>query len=203
MDEELLIQKVVMEVEQRMEKKLDEKINDFQTVVTKQLNSLANMLSNNMHNLLDEFRLESMANNSQVLKALEESKKDSTSTKEKESSTTKEEDNEDNNMEDFWVEVTNKKKNPTRLSGSFNIDSKLDRRQSDTFEEQIPKATKEDSIVVDELSFIQKLNYKFIFAKQRQDRAITYVQAEALTVLIKIYNRICLRIVVCCMLQQD
>jgi hypothetical protein len=30
----------VMEVEQRMEKKLDEKINDFQTVVTKQPNPL-------------------------------------------------------------------------------------------------------------------------------------------------------------------
>jgi len=173
MDEELLIQKVVKEVQQRMESKLDDKLNDFQTVVTKQLNSLANTLSNNMNNLLEEFRLESMANNSQVLKALEESKKDSTSTKEKES---KEEDGE----EDFWVEVT-KKKNQNRLSGSFNIDSKLDRRQSDTFEEQIPKATEEDSIVVDELSFIQKLNYKFIFAKQRQDRAITYVQAEALT----------------------
>lgn len=176
MDEEVLVQKIVKEVESRMEDNMERKINEFQNRITSQLDSFAHA----MQLLLNDFKLETMAKNSQVLKALEESKKDSTSTKEKEASTTKEEDNEDNYMEDFWVEVT-KKKNPTRLSGSFTIDSKSDRRQSDRFEDQIPTAKAEDSIVVDELSFIQKLNYKFIFAKQRQDRAITYVQAEALT----------------------
>ena len=40
---------------------------------------------------------------------------------------------------------------------------------------------KDNDVEIDTLAFIQQLNYKFNYAKQKSDQSITYVQASTLT----------------------
>ena len=61
--------------------------------------------------------------------------------------------------EESWKTVIKK----NRLSGSFKEDSKELKRKSAEFRNQIPSSL-EDHEVIDNLSFIQQLNYKFNYA---------------------------------------
>lgn len=81
--------------------------------------------------------------------------------------------------EERWTTVVKK----NRLSGSFKEDSKELKRQSADFKNQIPSSLKDNEAVtvIDNLSFIQQLNYKFNYAKQKSDNSITYVQSTTLT----------------------
>ena len=81
--------------------------------------------------------------------------------------------------EELWTTVVNK----NRLSGSFKEDSKQLKRKSADFRDQIPSNVilKDHNEIIDNLSFIQQLNYKFNYAKQKSDASITYVQSTTLT----------------------